>query len=250
MSRRKSTWGILSVVAVLVIVGIVVGTQLLAKTKPHVSTPATSTVSLAKIASIFERYSISYFEVVNPANATIVATAADITKQNERFQQDETTYATDDFGLGCTTPRTYQGEAITQVTDDFNAYESCMSTEENTALSALSDKIAATAASNTDATREVVSLQRIQAAAWVYIQQLDSVQWPKVARNVASLLEQDLNNYKDALAQCATDLADGQNISADNSTITTDFSNIGTQLVNMDNALKIPPPAPSTTAVS
>jgi hypothetical protein len=168
-------------------------------------------------------------------NAAIGAASADITKQEERYQSDETTYLNNLSGLGCTIDP-----------NNFSAYSTCTSQHEQAAQTAQADQNAALAAQHSDVASEITSDQQIAGAISTYVAQLDSITWPSAAVSVAANLTQDLSYLRDAHSQSATDLADGSSVTQDNDNITTYSSEVTTQAINLATALGIP--APSNTA--
>jgi len=225
-------------------VGAVVGASALgSKPTHHAGNPSSSgaagqpsgeaagqTGLLASAANAYQSDYRQFEGVFSAPNQAVGNASADITKQNERLQNDETTI--DDGG----------GDASCDPSD-FTSYESCLTQAEQTVSNAESDVNAATAAEHNDVAQEQTADGEIVTALSTFVQQLDGITWPSVAETDAANLTQALSDERDAYSQGAADLADDQDVTADNNAITTTGSAVTTQEINLATALQIPPPS-------
>ena len=241
---RPSVPIIVSVAAVLV-VAIIAGavTAPASKAKPkaahHNNVAASSgntgntgngqSALLTSAASAYQTDFQQFVSVFNTPNTATGNASADITKQQERIQNDSTTVSNGAGADSCNL-------------NDSN-YESCLSQAQQTENNAESDETAAQTAENNDVSQEETDDQQIATAMSTFVQQLDSITWPTVAVTAASDLAQDLSNERNDYSQEATDLADSQPLSADNDAVTADSSAVTTQEINLATALQIPPPS-------
>ncbi len=95
--------------------------------------------------------------------------------------------------------------------------------------------------------RQVTSVEEIEAAISAFAQQLQGTTWPTSVSPAVASLEQALSGYRAAYAQSATDLNDGQPISANSQAVSAAASPVNTQLANMATTLGIPPTTTPTT---
>ena len=121
---------------------------------------------------------VSGRNTVSTANQTYVnqgnAINADITKQNQRIQQDAATYQQNDLGLGCDS----------QIASP--NFESCVQGEEQTASAAESDSAAANAQLQTDDQQYATNASTYGTALSTFISQLPDLNWPNSMQSIVS----------------------------------------------------------------
>ena len=176
-----------------------------------------------------------YETAINPLTAAIATATAGIRIDNERLQSDATVYSGNEAGVGCSFNLTHHGY-----------FTHCALGEDLTAQSAADDERAADMTRKEDVSKQIESIQTIQSAISVFIQELDGVTWSSSVVPVASNLTQDLIQYKEAYAKAEFGLAYGQPVSAYSPTITALGSAVTTELTDMATALHIPRPSPPT----
>ena len=187
-----------------------------------------ATTSTVNPTTTYEAALSQYHTAADPLSAAIATATAGIRLDNERLQSDATTYSSNDAGVGCFFNLTHHGY-----------FTSCALGKYQTALSALEDEKAAEVAKKEDVSRQIESIQTIQSAISVFVQELDSVTWPSSVAPVVSNLTKLLSQYEEAYAKAEFGLAHGQMISAYSQSITANGSAVTAQLINMSTALHI-----------
>jgi len=117
---------------------------------------------------------------------------ADITKQNQRIQQDDTTVQQNQYGLGCDAA-------------DFSTYGSCVQGEEQTAATAQNDVAAAEAQVQTDDQQYATESSTFGAALSTFISQIEAMNWPNsmesTVSDLVSAAQAFRTDYADAAAE-------------------------------------------------
>ena len=231
--RRKVTRVVIGAVVVLVLLFVVLPGELNTGKQPSQDrNTTTTTMSLSDIRSIYEGIASEYTATLASSNAVIAAAGADITTQGARIQNDGRTYTANESGSGCS------GGA--------GNFDSCLANEQLTAQAALVDENAAERTAKADVTKQVRSLQQIEAAISSFVQQLDAITWPSSVSSVESSLTHLLDNQRSTYVQVAADVAGGKTFSTDNQPIAAATSAVVTQLTSMTSALGVA--VPSSTA--
>jgi hypothetical protein len=189
-------------------------------------------MSLSGIQSTYEAVFSEYNATLVASDAVIAAAGTDITSQEERIQNDVKTYNGNASGSGCS------GNA--------SDFDSCLANEQLTAQTALGDENAAKRTMKADVTKQIRSVQQIEAAITAFVQQADTITWPSSVAPVVSDVTQALGDERSTYVQVAADLASGKPFSADSQTIATAESAVANQLTSMASALGVAPPSSTT----
>jgi hypothetical protein len=147
--------------------------------RPIVAPSTAAPLSSSALSSLAQGYA-SALSTESAANQTYLASGnganADITKQNQRLQQDATTYQANEFGLGCNAA-------------DFSTYESCVHGEEQAATSAENDEAAADAQLQRDVQQYSSASSTFETSLSNFISQIVDLPWPgSMTTDVGNLL--------------------------------------------------------------
>ena len=236
-NRRKTFWIIVGILALLGLAFVLFPSALSNGRHPENAQSTTTTaITVSHVTHVYEAVLSQYDASLVSPNVVIAGATADIVKQEQRAQNDAASYSFHESGDECT------GDAL-----DPGQYQPCLTAEQESAESALSDENAATQAKSADVSRQVTSVEEIEAAISAFAQQLQGTTWPTSVSPAVASLEQALSGYRAAYAQSATDLNDGQPISANSQAVSAAASPVNTQLANMATTLGIPPTTTPTT---
>jgi hypothetical protein len=189
----------------------------------------TRTVNPAKT---YEAFLSQYEAAWRPLSAAITTATAAVTIQDQRLQSDAATYSSNEYGVGCRPNIVNPGY-----------YKSCLSGEDQDAQSAVDDERAAAVAKKEDLAQQIESIDTMESAINVFVQELNSVSWPPSVAPVESNLTQSLDQYGESYAKAGVGLSYGQPLSAYSQSISAVESTATTQLTDMATALHIPPPS-------
>jgi len=190
--------------------------------------PQNATKATVNLTMTYEAALSQYEATVNPLSAAIAAATAAITIDDQRLQSDATIYSNNEAGVGCSFNLTHHGY-----------FADCALGEDLTAQSAVADERAADVSRQEHVSQQIKSIQTIESAITVFVQELDSIPWPSSVAPVVSDLTQQLSLYREAYAKAELGLADGQPISAYSQSITANGSAVTAPLIDMSTALHI-----------
>ena len=238
-SKRK--WTLAAVGAVVVVLLLIGGIAMMShgsSPKASVASPPTSNAvnAIELAANQYRQYESEFASNATAPIAAITAANADVTKQDDRIANDQTTYQNNEFGSGCDAA-------------DYNNYPSCVAQEQQTAAGAQADETAAQASLKADANQVRTADQQAETVISTFVQQLDSIAWPTsgAIRQDAGQLAQSFTDLRTAFGQEGTDILNGLSVAQDNQAISSTDSDIQTEGVNLATALGIPPPSASAT---
>jgi len=200
-------------------------------------------VSLSQLAAQYLSYSDHYRSSTEQVDQTLQSLSEDITHQEQRKQTDEDTYATDEYGLGCTGSISLS---------DPGAYSVCVNQEEQAATNAEDDEAAAQAQITGDVQQAAGLDSTISENIDTLVQELAGMAWPNESiRRDVEQLSAALVSYRSDLAQQANALGafDLQAEEEYSARATADDSNVqnASLVVNAALGLRTPNPAPSAT---
>jgi len=190
--------------------------------------PQNATKATVNLTMTYEAALSQYEATVNPLSASIAPATAAITIDDQRLQSDATIYSNNEAGVGCSFNLTHHGY-----------FADCALGEDLTAQSAVADERAADVSRQEHVSQQIKSIQTIESAITVFVQELDSIPWPSSVAPVVSDLTQQLSLYREAYAKAELGLADGQPISAYSQSITANGSAVTAPLIDMSTALHI-----------
>jgi len=191
--------------------------------------PQNATKATVNPTRTYEAAFSQYEAAVNALSAAIATATAGIRIDNQRLQSDATIYRSNEAGVGCSFNLTHHGY-----------FTSCALGEDLTAQSAADDERAAATARKENVSQQIKSIQTIESAITVFVQELESIPWPSSVAPVVSNLTQHLSQYREAYAKAGIGLAYSQPVSAYSQSITANGSAVTAQLINMSTALHIP----------
>ncbi|HLM95892.1 MAG TPA: hypothetical protein VK283_06210 [Acidimicrobiales bacterium] len=236
--RRRTAWIVVGILAILAVIFVAFPSSLSPGKHPDQSSNGPSTtLALSHVVSTYEAVLSQYQAALAPPNAVIADATTDLAKQQARAQNDAAAYSAHESGSACA------GNALNP-----GLYQSCLTSEQQTAASVLSDENVANDAAKADVSRQVAGVQQIEAAITALTQQLAGIPWPSSDSTAVSSLTRALGNYGGAYAQTATDLTNGKPISTGSAAIAAAGSAVATQLVNMATTLGIAPPSSPPTS--
>ncbi len=188
---------------------------------------ATTTLNPAKTYEAF----LSQYDVAwRSLSAAIISATDAVTIDDERLQNDATAYTNNEYGVGCRPNIVNPGY-----------YKSCVSGEDQTAQSALDDEKSASVAKREDLSQQIKSIETMESAIIVFVQELNSVTWPSSVAPVESSLTQSLDDYRETYGKAEVGLSYNQPFSAYSENISAAQSTTTTQLSQMSTALRTPP---------
>jgi hypothetical protein len=158
------------------------------------TTKASQSNAVSTLDSLYASWT-SALDTESAANKTEVdATAllnADITKQNQRIQQDETTVNQNEYGLGCDAA-------------DYSTYGSCVAAADQKAAAAQSDEAAATAQVQTDDQQYATNASTFESALSAFLSQIADLNWPNSMTDTITSLVKATQTYRNDTAEQAT----------------------------------------------
>ena len=237
--RRRTFWIIVGILAALAVVLVLFPGALSNSGHPHNREETTTTaITLSHVSRTYEAVLSQYDAAFVSPNVAIASATADIAKQEQRAaQNDASSYTFHKSGSECS------GDVL-----DPGQYQTCLNGEHLSADSVLSDENAANQAKNADVSRQVTSVQEIEAAISAFAQELQDTTWPSSVSPAVTSLEEALSAYQRTYAQSATDLNDGQPISANSQAVSAAASAVNTELGDMATTLGIPATTTPTTS--
>ncbi len=191
--------------------------------------PQNATIATGNLTMTYEAALSQYETALTPLSAAIATATAAIRIDNQRLQSDATMYSNNEAGVGCSFNLTHHGY-----------FADCALGEDLTAQSAVADERAADAARQEHVSQQIKSIQTIESAITVFVQELDSIPWPTSVAPVASSLTQDLSQYREAYAKAELGLAESQPISAYSQSIAANGSAVTAQLIYMSTHAPYP----------
>ena len=166
--RRRTTWIVVGILAILAVVFVAFPSSLSPGKHPDQSVNGPSTtLALSHVVSTYEAVVSQYQAALAPPNAVIANATNDLAKQEARAQSDAASYSAHESGSACA------GNALNP-----GLYQSCLTSEQQTAASVLSDENVANDAAKADVSRQVAGVQQIEAAITAFTQQLAGIPWP------------------------------------------------------------------------
>lgn len=228
--RRRTRWIIIGVLALIALLLVVFPSALNTGGNAGKTRSTTTTaITISHVTHIYEAVLSQYDAALVSPIVAIAGATADIAKQEQRAQNDAASYSFHESGDECA------GDALSP-----GEYQICVTGEQQSAVSALSDQNAANQAKKADVSQQVTSVQEIEAAITAFAQQLQGITWPSSPPPAVAGLEQALANYRNAYAQTATDLTNGEPVSTGAPAVAAAGSALDTQLGAMATTLGIP----------
>jgi hypothetical protein len=184
-----------TVVVIAVVVGAVLATSRGSKPTGHGASSAPSAragPSASTLLAAAHQFGLALAAETSASQAAVANSAtvtADITKQNQRLQQDENTYDSNVAASGC------------MFTDP--AYESCAQSEEQMATNAQSDEAAATAQIQADEQQYSSGAATLETALSTFIGQVVTISWPSQLNSAAGVLVTAARQYRNDVADQA-----------------------------------------------
>ena len=156
-------------------------------------------------------------------NAALAAATTDLSKQNQRTSLDQSAIQNDQYGVGCTISLT-----------DPSSYESCVSSEEQTAANANTDEAAAENQASQDLSAYASAANTYQEELSTFIGQMIALSWP-------SKYNEAVNDVADAVRAYRSDLTtvSGVTTSTPTSTISALNAQLATDVGNFNDAINV-----------
>ncbi len=193
-SKTPALWFGGAVAVVAVVVGLVLvisgGSGKTAQTASSAAAPPATTNGPA-LLSLARQYGSALATETAAAQGAFSASGvelSDITKQNQRIQQDQTTYNGNSYGAGCSVV-------------DFSTYESCVQGEEQQASNAQTDEAAANAQIQTDEQQYASTASTLEAALSAFIGQVVAMPWPASMTTSIENMLRAARQYRNDVAQ-------------------------------------------------
>jgi hypothetical protein len=155
------------------------------------SAPSAPVISGPALSALNQQFGSAIATERAASQASLAASNAalsDITKQNQRIEQDQTTVSSNSYGSGCSIA-------------DFSNYESCVQGEEQQAADAQNDEAAANAQIATDNQQFAAAFSTFETALSTFVGQLVATSWPPPMNEAVNNLVEYSRQYRSALAE-------------------------------------------------